>query len=123
MTQQNQDKSLNSAMELLIDNGFEGAAEAIAVLLNTAMAVERSAYLDAQPYERTAERRGYANGFKDKTLKTRLGALPLKVPQTRDGGFYPQSLENGLRSERAMVAGVGVVSRGQDEKSTTREDR
>jgi len=34
------------------------------MLLNTAMAEERNAYLDAQPYERTAERRDYANGLR-----------------------------------------------------------
>jgi transposase-like protein len=49
-------------------------------LLNTAMVAERSEYLGAAPYERSAGRIGYANGYKDKQLKTRLGTLPLKVP-------------------------------------------
>jgi transposase-like protein len=54
--------------------------------------------------ERTEARNGHANGFKDKRFQTRLGALELRVPQVRgsDDGFYPQSLEKGLRSERAL---------------------
>ncbi|MBP6104196.1 MAG: transposase, partial [Gammaproteobacteria bacterium] len=44
------------------------------------------------------ETKGYANGFKPKTVRTRLGALALSVPQTRDSQFYPKSLEKGLRS-------------------------
>lgn len=109
MAQQNQNKSLDDALELLIEHGFDGAAEAMSVMINAAMKAERAAYLNADPYERSPERRGYANGFKDKTLKTRLGALPLKVPQTRDGGFYPMSLEKGLRSERALVLSMAEM--------------
>jgi len=79
------------------------------VLLNTAMVAERSEYLGARPYERSESRSGYANGFKDKTLNTRLGALSLKVPQTRDCEFYPQSLEKGLRSERALLLSIAEM--------------
>jgi transposase-like protein len=96
-------------VELLKDNGFDGLAEAVTVLLNTAMAAERSEYLGAQPYERSDNRRSYANGFKEKTVKTRLGPLPLKVPQTRDCAFYPQSLEKGLRSERALLLSIAEM--------------
>jgi len=90
------------AMELLIDNGFDGIADAIAIMMNGAMQIERSRYLQAEPYERTEKRQSYANGYKPKTVKTRIGAIQLSVPQTRDGAFYPSSLERGLRSERAM---------------------
>ena len=90
------------AMELLIDNGFDGVADAIAIMMNGAMQIERSRYLQAEPYERTEKRQSYANGYKPKTIKTRVGEVQLSVPQTRDGGFYPNSLERGLRSERAL---------------------
>ena len=66
------------------------------VLLNSAMVAERSEYLGASPYERSSQRISYANGFKDKALKTRLGSLSLKVPQTRDSEFYPQSWKKGF---------------------------
>jgi transposase-like protein len=66
------------------------------------MLLERQKYLNAQPYERTEERQGHANGFKPKTVKSRLGELNLVVPQVRESGFYPQCLEKGMRSERAL---------------------
>ena len=109
MAQPVQDNAIYDAVELLKDNGFDGLAEAVTVLLNTAMVAERSDYLGAGPYERSDSRRGYANGFKDKTVKSRLGPLPLKVPQTRDCEFYPQSLEKGLRSERALLLSIAEM--------------
>jgi transposase-like protein len=96
-------------VELLKHNGFDALADAVTVLLNSAMIAERSEHLGAAPYERSAERTGYANGFKDKTVKTRLGELALKVPQTRDCDFYPQSMERGLRSERALLLALAEM--------------
>ena len=61
-----------------------------------------STIIGADPYERSAERQAHANGFKEKTLQTRVGALTVAVPQVREGGFYPRSLEKGVRSERAI---------------------
>ena len=70
------------------------------------MVAERTDYLGVAPYERSVNRVSYANGYKNKALKTRLGTLSLKVPQTRDSEFYPQSLERGLRSERALLLAI-----------------
>jgi hypothetical protein len=75
MAQHRENRSVEDAVELLKENGFEGLAEAVSVLLNAAMLSERSAYLGAAPYERSAARVGYANGFKAKTVKSRLGEL------------------------------------------------
>ena len=71
-------------------------------LLNLLILAERQEYLQAEPYQRTPQRRDQANGFKPKTLKTRLGPLELRVPQVRKGPFYPSVLTKGLRSERAV---------------------
>lgn len=99
-----------SAMELLSREGFEGFPEALRILLNEAMKAERSAALGAGPHERTPERRGYANGYKAKTVATRVGAVPLRVPQVRgDVSFYPSALERGLRSERALKLAVAEM--------------
>src|SRR5207237_570854 len=59
-------------------------------------------YLGAAPYQRSAERRGHANGYKPKTVQTRVGDVQFAIPQVREGGFYPSALEKGLRSERAL---------------------
>jgi len=48
-------------------------AAAIETLLNEAMKLERSAFLGAGPFVRTENRRGYANGYKPKRVKSRLG--------------------------------------------------
>jgi putative transposase len=75
---------------------------AMSILLNEPIAIERGAALNAQPWERTDERQGYANGFKDRHLDTRLGTLGLRLPQVRgDLKFSPSPLERGQRSERA----------------------
>ena len=74
-------------METLAQQGLDALPHALAVLLNAA------------PYERTAERTDYANGYKDKTLLTRMGEITVAVPQVRNGEFYPSALERGIRSE------------------------
>ena len=102
MTHQSQSSELIQAVKLLAENGFQGMANAIEILLNEAMKLERTEYLRAQPYERSSQRRSHANGFKEKTVSSRLGKLELRVPQTRDSQFYPSALERGERSERAV---------------------
>ena len=97
------DFTLPSAfLELLAEQGLEALPEMIRVLINTAMRAERQQFLKAAPYERSNERAAHANGFKPKTVLTRMGSIQFEVPQVREGGFYPSALEKGLRSERAL---------------------
>lgn len=92
-----------SILETLAKNGTNGFGGVIIKLINEVMRYERSEHLQAQPYERSETRIGYANGFKDKTLRTTMGPLTFAIPQVRGGeGFYPTALEKGLRSERAI---------------------
>jgi len=109
MAQREEHKTIGDAVELLKNNGFDGLADAVVVLINASMVSEREDYRQAKPYERTAARRTYANGFKPKTVNSRLGELRLRVPQTRDCGFYPESLEKGLCSERALTLAVAEM--------------
>ena len=87
---------------MLAEHGFDGMAQAMQLLLNECMKIERQQALGVGPYERSEERHGQANGFKPKTVKTRIGPLQLAVPQVRGAKFYPQALERGSRSERAL---------------------
>jgi transposase-like protein len=89
--------------------GLTQMAEVMRIVLNQAMVIERSQALGAAPYQRCEERRGYANGFKAKTVNTRLGSIPLLVPQTRGTDFYPSALEKGLRSERALKIAIAEM--------------
>jgi len=102
MTHRTESNVLDRIVELLAEYGFDGLADILQLILNQAMLVERSQVLGAEPYQRTAERTGHANGFKPKTVLSRLGKLELKVPQTRGVEFYPSALERGERSERAL---------------------
>jgi len=98
MAMPTKNNKLMNAVELISEQGFAGMAEAMQILLNEAMVIERSRHLQAEPYERIETRQDYANGFKPKQLKTQLGELSLSVPQVRQGDFYPSFLEKGLRS-------------------------
>jgi putative transposase len=93
----------NEYLEQLSEQGLEGLPELVQTLVNEAMRIERENYLGAKPYERSEERQGHANGFKPKTVKTRIGEVTFDIPQVREGGFYPTSLEKGMRSERALL--------------------
>jgi transposase-like protein len=90
-------------LEELVKQGMDGLPDLMRVLVTEAMRIERVNFLSAKPYERTEERRGYANGYKPKTVKTRFGEMTFDIPQVREGGFYPSSLEKGIRSERALL--------------------
>jgi len=59
----------------ILEEGSDGLADAMRLLLNHAMQIERSQALGAGPYERATTRSGHANGFKPKTLQTRLGEM------------------------------------------------
>lgn len=100
-------RTLGRALEILTENGMDGMAHALEIVFNAAMKIERSEFLGAGPFERTDDRIGHANGFKPRRIQTRAGVLELAIPQVRgldDGepGFYPRSLERGVRSERAL---------------------
>lgn len=91
----------------LLETGNDNLLEKILQLgLQGLMELERDHHIGADRYERTDERRTTRNGHKPRTLYTRVGTLNLRVPQTRDGEFYPSILERYQRSEKALVAAL-----------------
>lgn len=102
---------LDQLVELINHHGGSDAfAEAIGTLMNFAMRIERAEVLEAEPYQRTERRRGYANGFKPKTLRSRLGEIPVQVPQVRgEVSFYPSALTKGPQIERALNLAVAEM--------------
>ena len=126
MTHQEDCPVLDHVMTLLIEHGPGAMANAFTIIMNLAMQIEREQTLKAESHQRTADRQGYANGFKPKTIRTRVGEVPLRIPQTRgyhdeDGRpFYPKSLERGVRSERAMILAVAeMYCRGVSTRKVT----
>jgi putative transposase len=115
MTHQEENPVVDHVMAVLIEHGPAAMASAFATIMNLAMQIERQQALKAESHQRTEERRGYANGYKPKTMRTRVGEVSLRIPQTRgyhdDEGrpFYPKSLERGVRSERAVTLAVAEM--------------
>ena len=97
-----------SIIEAIASQGLDGLPELIRVMINLAMQAERQDYLNAEPYQRTPEREAHASGYKSKTMRTRVGEITFAVPQVREGGFYPQALEKGLRSERVLTLALAA---------------
>lgn len=94
---------------LTISGKCEGLAPLMEFLLNGLMIIERQRYLKAEPYERTEARVDYANGYKERTFNTGNGPLELKLPQVRNGEYYPGCLERGLRSDKALKAAIAEM--------------
>jgi transposase-like protein len=96
-------------LEEVAEQGLDFLPEMIRIVINTAMQVERQKYLGVGPYERSNRRQGHANGFKPKTVTTRVAPITFDIPQVREGGFYPQALEKGMRSERALMLALAEM--------------
>ncbi len=103
------DTVYDQIMEILIHHGTDELTQVYETLYNEAMLIERERHLHAEPYQRTEQRQGYANGFKNKQLKSKAGTLRLKIPQVRDNSFYPTSLERGSRSDRAVLSALAEM--------------
>jgi putative transposase len=109
ISDQIKDTLIDQIIKGLIGQGPEGIGPVLELLFNTAMKVEREQFLGASAHERSEERKGYANGYKPKEIQTRMGALDLAVPQVRGLGFYPQSIEKGCRSEKALKVAIAQM--------------
>jgi putative transposase len=65
------------------------------------MEFEAAQRIGAERHERSGERTTYRNGYRERTLDTRLGALELEIPKLRNGSYFPSFLEPRRLSERA----------------------
>jgi putative transposase len=99
----------NELLEQISAQGLDFLPELIRIVINNAIQIERQKYLGVGPYERSDERQGHDNGFKPKTVTTRVAPITFNIPQVREGGFYPQALEKGLRSERALMLALAEM--------------
>ena len=113
MDEQTNTTQNSDLINLLLEDGLENGLPNIAqLLMNTAMLLERTAHLGAEPYERgSAQRNGYANGFKPRSFQTAIGKLDLNVPQVRnsDAPFQTSLLEKGSRSDRSLKAAIATM--------------
>ena len=97
---------------------LRSVAEAVVQLL---METDVDGLIGAGRHERTGERTTYRNGYRDRTLDTRLGSLQLRIPKLRQGSYFPPFLEPRRTSEKALVAVIqeawigGVSTRRVDD--------
>lgn len=91
-----------SVLQLLMETGVEGV-------------------IGAGRHERTLERATYCNDYRDRALDTRLGSLQLRIPELRQGSYFPPFLEPRKTTEKVLVAVIqetwisGVSTRRVDD--------
>lgn len=82
----------------------DGIKKFLEEMLERVMAAELEDHLGAAAHERTTRRRGYRNGTKPRSLKTRVGELNLDLPQSRGcEPYHPSMFARWQRSERALL--------------------
>ena len=77
--------------------------EIVERVLQEMLEAEMTEHIGAAPYERTDKRTGQRNGYKPRTLRTRVGTLNLLVPQDREGTFSTRLFARYQRNEKALV--------------------
>lgn len=84
-------------------SGQDGMAKLVEAVLNQILEAQVTEALGADRHERSEDRLGYRNGYRPRTLYTRVGPVILQVPQTRDGSFSTDIFKRYQRSEQAFV--------------------
>ncbi len=91
--------------ELLAKAGDGDFLRAVAeAVLQMLMEADVEGLIGAGRYERTGERLNWRNGYRERTLDTRLGPMQLRIPKLRQGTYFPPFLEPRKTSEKALVA-------------------
>jgi transposase-like protein len=87
-------------------NESEGMAALVESVVNQVLEAQMTEHLGAERYVQSNNREGYRNGYRNRTLYTRVGPLTLRIPQTRDGSFSTDIFKRYQRSEQAFVLGL-----------------
>jgi putative transposase len=104
-----------------MDHDADFLREGVRLLAQALLELEVTEHVGAEPYERSAERRGQRNGYRERQWDTRVGSLDLRVPRVRDGSYFPSLFDPRKRAERALLAVVqeayvqGVSTRRVDD--------
>lgn len=109
MTNEEYYNVFNQMIEDLQTNNREGLTKVISSIMNLSMRIEQEKAIQASHYERNADRTGQRNGYKSRTLRTRVGEIPIEIPQVRGMDFYPESIEKGCRSERSLKLAIAQM--------------
>lgn len=91
--------------DYLIDQD-DGLKKLLTWFLNLVMQLEAIQQADAEPYQRSDSRKAHRNGYKERSLKTRVGELRLKKPQFREIPFETKVFNRYSRVEKALINAV-----------------
>lgn len=91
--------------DYLIDQD-DGIKKLLTWFLNLVMQLEAIQQADAEPYQRIDSRKAHRNGYKERSLKTRVGELRLKKPQFREISFETKVFDRYSRVEKALINAV-----------------
>jgi putative transposase len=102
MTQDHRRVDAQMAQEILLDDpAFLRLI--VEKVVQQLLEAEMTQHIGAAPYERSATRTGHRNGYKPRTLRTRVGTLNLLMPQDREGTFSTRLFSRYQRNEKALV--------------------
>ncbi|GGA94739.1 hypothetical protein GCM10011491_23790 [Brucella endophytica] len=108
--------------ELAAKSGDKDFLRAIAEsVLQLPMEANVDGLIGAGRYERGEACQNWRNGYRERSLDTRLGTLNLMIPKMRSGAYFPGFLEPRKMVEKALVAVIqeawinGVSTRKVDE--------
>jgi len=104
-----EDSTLIGILQESNETGSDPVKEMLRRTIQQLLEEEMTAFLNAEPYTRSRERRGYRNGYKPRVLKTRVGRLELMVPKDREGRFQTELFEKYQRSEKALVLAIAEM--------------
>ncbi len=109
MTNEDYYSVFDQMIEDLQADNREGLTKVISSIMNLSMRLEQEKAIKASHYERNDDRIGHRNGYKSRKIRTRVGEIPIEIPQVRGMEFYPGSIEKGCRSERALKMAIAQM--------------
>jgi putative transposase len=95
--------------------------DSVEMVLQALIDAEATAFIGAEPHERTTSRTNQRNGTRPRLLATKAGDVSLAIPKLRHGSFFPSILDRRRRIDRALYAVVmesyvhGVSTRKVDD--------
>ncbi len=101
MTKHHRRTDAQSAQGVLLDDPVF-LKEIVQRVVQELLEAEMTEHVGAAPYERGEGRTGHRNGYKPRTLRTRVGTLNLLVPQDREGTFSTRLFARYQRNEKAL---------------------
>ena len=101
--------------EIQLEPAF--ASMASLALIEALMECDVSAQIDADRYERTAQRAAYRNGYRETHWQSQGFSLRLRVPKLRRGSYNPHFLQNPRLAQVLESALLPLLIDGQSAPS------